>query len=304
MLNQNDDKHSDLLKRLESNGTTAGKIVMATASGIVCVLIILIFFGFLHWKGNDNENVESNNAIENTETIEVSNIANPDMMLPDQIDEQTELNEEMSNLYAAQRTKINESLISAQLSCARTHAQQRQQDALAKAEADKKAQMAALSRSDVSYVQPIQTVTPAISNIQEANNVKTAAVAQMPALPPDTIEILGAQIPFIDAYGVTRAPEHGAGVWKGNESTTDGQFCYFVGHNPGDFHNVMDLKIGDVVTVCDTEGRSLKYTVRDIFDVPQKSPYSSIQGRVEGHGESIVMQTCIGDGNVRVVVAY
>lgn len=197
-----------------------------------------------------------------------------------------------------QWTKENETLIAAQLSCAKSQAQKRQEDALAKAAADKKAQEAALSRNDVSYAQPHPTTVPAQSR-------STQASFTAPAQAPDTIEILGAIIPFIDAYDVTRAPEHGAGVWRGDESTTDGKMCYFVGHNPGDFRNVMRLQNGDTVTVCDTAGQMKTYTVHDCFTTLQKGTYNDVRDRVEGHGESIAMQTCCGDGiNVRIVVAW
>lgn len=129
-----------------------------------------------------------------------------------------------------------------------------------------------------------------------------------PATPPQassTINILGETIPFIDAYDATRAPEHGCGVWRGDDLVDDGQMCYFVGHNPGDFHNVMNLQNGNPVTVVDSNGNSRTYIVHDNFIVPQKTNYGSVIDRVEGRGESIAMQTCCGDGvSVRIVVAW
>lgn len=196
-----------------------------------------------------------------------------------------------------QWTKENETLIAAQLSCAKLQAQQRQADALAKATAEKNAQKASLTRNDVSYAHPAPTTSQ--------QQTTATYIQSPPTQAPDTINVLGAIIPFIDAYDVTRAPEHGAGVWRGDESTTDGGMCYFVGHNPGDFHNVMLLQNGDVVTVCDTAGQSRTYKVRDCFTTLQKGTYNDVRNRVEGHGESIVMQTCCGDGvNVRIVVAW
>lgn len=215
----------------------------------------------------------------------------------------------MRNLNDNQWTEKNETLIAAQLSCAQRQADKRREDALAKAEADKKAQMAALSRNDVSYAKPHPTATQSASAAPAVNS-NAATTQSQPVIneyhqAPDTIEVLGATIPFIDAYNVTRAPEHGAGVWRGDESTTDGKMCYFVGHNPGDFHNVMLLNPGDTVTVCDTAGATRTYTVHDCFTTLQKGTYADIRDRVEGHGESVVMQTCCGDGiNIRIVVAY
>ena len=67
----------------------------------------------------------------------------------------------------------------------------------------------------------------------------------------------------------------------------------------------MKLQNGNPVTVADSNGHIKTYIVHDNFIVAQKSNYQDIASRVEGHGESIVMQTCCGDGvNVRVVVAW
>lgn len=121
----------------------------------------------------------------------------------------------------------------------------------------------------------------------------------------DTINILGDTIPYVDAYGVSRAPEHGAGVWLGDDLVDDGQMCYFVGHNPGDFHKVMKLKKGDPVTVSDDNGNVKTYIVHNAFVIPQTTYYEDIMDKVEGHGESVVLQTCCGDNvHVRVVVAW
>lgn len=126
-----------------------------------------------------------------------------------------------------------------------------------------------------------------------------------PVQAPNTVNVLGETIPFVDAYGAKRAPEHGCGVWRGDDPVDDGKMCYFVGHNPGDFHNVMKLQNGNPVTVSDSNGHIKTYIVHDNFIVAQKSSYGDIASRVEGHGESIALQTCCGDGiNVRVVVAW
>lgn len=44
-------------------------------------------------------------------------------------------------------------------------------------------------------------------------------------------------------------------------ATTDGSWGYFVGHNPGDFANVMDLTEGDAVMVCVGDGAHYRVVV-------------------------------------------
>lgn len=90
----------------------------------------------------------------------------------------------------------------------------------------------------------------------------------------------------------------------GSDSTTDGSWGYFIGHNPGDFTCVMTLKNGDPVTVCDSDGSTRTYSVVDEFIVPDGTYWEDIQSRVTDYGESIILQTCCGDNaHYRVVIA-
>ncbi|MEC4176221.1 hypothetical protein VJ918_05720 [Adlercreutzia sp. R21] len=124
------------------------------------------------------------------------------------------------------------------------------------------------------------------------------------AMKPDTIDVNGDVMPYIDSFETASAPSSGAGLWMGSDSTTDGSWGYFIGHNPGSFTCVMTLKNGDPVTVCDGEGASRTYHVVDEFIVPDDTYWEDIRTRVTEYGESIILQTCCGDNaHYRVVIA-
>ncbi|WP_304426999.1 sortase domain-bontaining protein [uncultured Adlercreutzia sp.] len=124
------------------------------------------------------------------------------------------------------------------------------------------------------------------------------------AMDPATIDVNGDIMDYIDSYETASAPTSGAGLWMGSDSTVDGSWGYFIGHNPGSFTCVMTLKNGDPVTVCDSEGRTRTYHVVDEFIVPDDTYWEDIQSRVTEYGESIILQTCCGDNaHYRVVIA-
>ena len=109
---------------------------------------------------------------------------------------------------------------------------------------------------------------------------------------------------YVPSYESASTPASGAGLWMGSDSTTDGSWGYFIGHNPGDFTCVMTLKNGDPVTVCDSDGNTRTYSVVDEFIVPDDTYWEDIQSRVTDYGESIILQTCCGDNaHYRVVIA-
>ena len=131
-----------------------------------------------------------------------------------------------------------------------------------------------------------------------------AADADEKVLAPRSLSVGGEHIPYVDSYKTASAPAHGAGLWLGEDSTTDGEWGYFIGHNPGDFAPVMDLVEGDTVAVCDSDAKAREYTVVDIFDVAEGTYWHEIEQRVSGYGESVILQACCGDGaHYRVVVA-
>ncbi len=122
-----------------------------------------------------------------------------------------------------------------------------------------------------------------------------------PASSPRTLYIGGAAIPYRDVRGGT-TPDGGAGLWLGSDSTADGSWGYFVGHNPGPFAPVKSLGCGSTVTLCDAAGATRTYTVRDVFTVEATATWKTITGRVTGYGESLILQTCTGDGATNTIV--
>lgn len=124
------------------------------------------------------------------------------------------------------------------------------------------------------------------------------------ATSPMTISFLGTTNSYIDSYMTASAPKHGAGLWYGSDSTTDGELGYFIGHHPGDFYAVMELSEGDVVSVCDRDGDSRDYAVVDVFTVPDDTYLDDILDRIDRYGESVCLQTCVGDkASFRIAVA-
>ena len=151
---------------------------------------------------------------------------------------------------------------------------------------------------------PVTVEAPYVSAPQASQAAPAAAAPASVTYAPNTIQIGSSSIPFVQCYLAPAAPDHTAGLWWGNSSTTDGDLGYFVGHNPGVFAPVVSLTAGDQVTVTDGTGASHTYTVFDVFDVANTTTLEQIQSRICGHGESIAMQACIqGGAFYRVVVA-
>lgn len=122
------------------------------------------------------------------------------------------------------------------------------------------------------------------------------------AISPGTLVVGGVAIPYRDVRGGT-TPSSGGGLWLGSDAVDDGGWGYFVGHNPGSFAPVRSLSLGDGVAVCDRSGAQRAYTVRDVFQVEETATWKTIASRVTGYGESVVLQTCAGDGMNVIVVA-
>lgn len=118
---------------------------------------------------------------------------------------------------------------------------------------------------------------------------------------PRTLSVAGTAIPYRDVRGGT-TPDTGAGLWLGSDATDDGSWGYFVGHNPGAFAAVKDLRPGDAVGLTDSAGASRTYTVREVFAVEVTATWKAIAGRVTGYGESVILQTCTGDGATNTIV--
>lgn len=96
-----------------------------------------------------------------------------------------------------------------------------------------------------------------------------------------------------------------ASTWVGHrDAVSDNANTYFIGHNPGVFERVMDLEIGDKITVFDDDGASRTYYVFDTLFLPNGSNYFVYEGRIAPTGETITLQTCTGDNQrVRCVMA-
>ena len=117
-----------------------------------------------------------------------------------------------------------------------------------------------------------------------------------------TITIDGVTMSYSDSYGTSSAPSSGAGIWKGSDSTTDGSYSYYIGHNPGSFSAAASADLGSKVTVNDSDGNSRTYTVVDTFVVSRDSTWGDVSDRVANHGESVALQTCVSDG-YKIIVA-
>lgn len=100
------------------------------------------------------------------------------------------------------------------------------------------------------------------------------------------------------------APASVAAAWVSDGDVTDDENTYFIGHNPGVFSGVMDLELGDKITVWDGAGRKRNYYVFDVLTLPNKSNYFRYEGRIAPSGETITLQTCCADNlHVRCVMA-
>lgn len=129
--------------------------------------------------------------------------------------------------------------------------------------------------------------------------------ATAPADLRNTIYFNGEYVPFIQGSSEDiEAPRTAASTWFGDGSVSDGAHSYFIGHNPGMFSGVMDIQIGDEITVWDSQGDRRSYFVYDTLVIPNASNFYDYQNRLAPEGESITLQTCCGDNvNVRCVIA-
>lgn len=122
------------------------------------------------------------------------------------------------------------------------------------------------------------------------------------SIAPGTLVVGGTAIPYRDVRGGATSSS-GGGFWLGSDAVDDGSWGYFVGHNPGSFVPVRSLSSGDAVVVCDRSGAQRAYTVREVFQVEETATWKTIASRVTGYGESVVLQTCAGDGMNVIAVA-
>lgn len=140
---------------------------------------------------------------------------------------------------------------------------------------------------------------------QTAPLPRPGANSAAPQTPPPakcrTLTIGDTTIPYRDVRGGT-TPATGAGLWLGSDATTDGSWGYFIGHNPGSFTPVRTLKRGDTIMLVDSQGAARDYRVHTVFTIEITATWKAIAPRVTGFGESIVLQTCTGDGKTNTIV--
>lgn len=104
---------------------------------------------------------------------------------------------------------------------------------------------------------------------------------------------LGEEVPYRQGEPADiTAPDGYASTWVGTGCVSDNANTYFIGHNPGVFERVMDLEIGDKITVFDDDGASRTYYVFDTLFLPNGSNYFVYEGRIAPTGETITLQTC------------
>ena len=160
--------------------------------------------------------------------------------------------------------------------------------------------------SEPAYYEPEPTYTAEETYVEEAAvPVSEPEPEPEPApasasTPTQTIVVNGVAISYVYSYGWV--PDSGAGVWKGSDSTTDGSYGYFVGHNPGSFWPAASIGIGGAITVYDCDGNCRTYYVAETFVVPVGSTWNDVCDAVYRYGESVTLQTCV-DGGYRIVVA-
>ena len=120
-----------------------------------------------------------------------------------------------------------------------------------------------------------------------------------------TILVGGDYITYIQgSENDVEPPADTASTWFGDGSVGDGKHTYFIGHNPGVFKNVMDLQVGDKVTVWDDNGNKRTYYVYDTLVLSKTSNFYDYEQRLAPQGETITLQTCCGDNqSVRCVMA-
>lgn len=192
-------------------------------------------------------------------------------------------------------------------------AKQAQIAAKKQAAAEKAEQAAAKKAEEAKQAEQAQQVVeesmeePVVES--QATTQQQQAKVQEQAQETNVLQFGGATIPFVDAQGASRAPESNAGIWMGNGLVNDGAPTHFIGHNPGDFSGVMNLYVGDAITVVDASGNSRTYHVYEVIDVTDQGYNNNdkqddvLPRMLYASGERISLQTCINETVNRCVLA-
>lgn len=138
-----------------------------------------------------------------------------------------------------------------------------------------------------------------------APKAKDTAKKSKQAKHKSTLYVLGDYIKYIQGSEEdVEPPANAASTWFGNGDVDDDRHTYFIGHNPGVFKNVMNLKVGDAVTVWDDQGNQRVYHVYDVLVLANTANFYDYESRLAPLGETITLQTCCGDEqSVRCVMA-
>ena len=162
-----------------------------------------------------------------------------------------------------------------------------------------------VSLDDLKAAQESNEVTVDNDPVQNAVGVdNTAAQPAQAHYATNALIINGVEIPYVASFQTDTAPESTAGLWLGSDDVDDGSWGYFIGHNPGVFTPILDLKVGDTFAIRDFSGAEHTYTVVKEFDVNAGTNWSDIEADVTGYGESAILQTCINGGKqYHIIVA-
>lgn len=178
-----------------------------------------------------------------------------------------------------------------------------EEQAAAQAEAERKAKQAAAQEANTYFRDSATTGSSKSASSQSASNSSSGSKSSASkSACTRTITIDGVSMSYTDSHGASSAPGSGAGIWMGSDSTTDGSYGYYIGHNPGSFAAAANAGTGSKITVNDSDGNSRTYTVVDTFVVSRGSTWDDVSDRVTSHGESVALQTCV-EGGYKIVIA-
>lgn len=167
------------------------------------------------------------------------------------------------------------------------------------------AKEAAKSSAQASTSETIDDGATPLSSGTKLPNTAAKSTGKKATKRTSTLYFRDVYVPFIQGSpeDIT-APSRTASTWGGTGDVSDNQNTYFIGHNPGVFNEVMNLQIGDEITVWDASGKKRTYYVFDTLTLPNASNYYTYEARIAPLGETITLQTCCADNkNVRCVMA-
>lgn len=152
-----------------------------------------------------------------------------------------------------------------------------------------------------------QIVSEAPIMIEEEPEQETTDSIQT-ANTPNTLIYNEYKVPLIDCQDAAEAPFNNmAGFWSGNGSTTDNLPTHIIGHNPGIFSFVVNIQVGNTLTLIDRDGLKRQYTVYAVMEVNDdaldRNGVTQWDSIIDQPGESISLQTCIDDYWNKMILA-